>query len=326
MVLDVTYTNGVIATREKYLLKDKILRFCEMSAEEAFRALIESGFGGGSEVAASVYEYEKLIEAEEASLDAFIREYAPSKSERAYLLASRDFHNAKALLKAAYLKTDADKMLAPEGEIPLKTLETAVASGDFSALVGVNDELKAACEEAAALFETDNVSGAAIGEIFEKACYTYLKGACRKNSVLKKLLEKKVDLTNILIAFRSGDKEAAERKYLPSGKLGKETLALLFNEDKEKVEEAFKRTSYYAFVKKCLDAQKRGAPMTEAERELASLEFDFLDVKKYELKATQPFLYYVFRRRAENQNVRIVFACRLAGIGEQEIKRRLRAV
>ena len=66
--------------------------------------------------------------------------------------------------------------------------------------------------------------------------------------------------------------------------------------------------------------------MTEAERELASLEFDFLDVKKYELKATQPFLYYVFRRRAENQNVRIVFACRLAGLGEQEIKRRLRAV
>ena len=187
-------------------------------------------------------------------------------------------------------------------------------------------ELSRSYEEAAALFETGNVSGAAIGEIFEKACYTYLKGACRKNPVLKKLLPQKADLTNILIAFRSGDKEAAEHKYLPSGKLGKETLALLFNEDKEKVEEAFKRTSYYAFVKKCLDAQKRGAPMTEAERELASLEFDFLDVKKYDLKATQPFLYYVFRRRAENQNVRIVFACRLAGLGEQEIKRRLRAV
>ena len=297
-----------------------------MSAEEAFRALLESGFGGGSEVAASVYEYEKLIEAEEASLDEFIREYAPSKSERAYLLASRDFHNAKALLKAAYLKKDVEKMLAPEGEIPLKTLETAVTSGEFSCLLGVNDELKRACEEAAALFETDDVSGAAIGEIFEKACYTYLKGACRKNSVLKKLLPKKADLTNILIAFRSGDKDAAEEKYLPSGKLGKETLALLFNEDTEKVEEAFKRTPYHAFVKKCLDSKKRGAPMTEAERELASLEFDFLDVKKYELKATQPFLYYVFRRRAENQNVRIVFACRLAGLGEQEIKRRLRAV
>ena len=70
--LDVEYTNGVIAAREKYLLKDKIARLCELDAEDAFRALLDSGFGGGAETAISVHDYEKLIFAEEAKIDEFI--------------------------------------------------------------------------------------------------------------------------------------------------------------------------------------------------------------------------------------------------------------
>ena len=40
----------------------------------------------------------------------------------------------------------------------------------------------------------------------------------------------------------------------------------------------------------------------------------------------QPFLYYVFRRRAENADVRILFVCLLAGMKDYEIKARLRSV
>jgi hypothetical protein len=54
MALNVIYTNGVIAAKDKYLLKDKILRFCELSAEEAFRMLLESGFGGGADTTDNV--------------------------------------------------------------------------------------------------------------------------------------------------------------------------------------------------------------------------------------------------------------------------------
>lgn len=42
---DVIYTNGVIAAREKYLLKEKLLRLCEGKVEDAFRILLESGYG-----------------------------------------------------------------------------------------------------------------------------------------------------------------------------------------------------------------------------------------------------------------------------------------
>ena len=125
MAIDVLYTNGVIAAREKYLLKDKIFKLCETDAESALRILTDSGFGKGAE-AVSAQDYEQLLSADEKSIDEFIREYSPSDAEATYLLASRDFHNAKALVKAYYLNTDEKKMLAPEGLIPVSVISQCV--------------------------------------------------------------------------------------------------------------------------------------------------------------------------------------------------------
>jgi len=323
MALDVVYTNGVIAAREKYLLKDKISRLAELSAEEAFRALVESGYGGG-ETVASVYDYEKLVEAEERLLDEFILEYAPSDAERTYFLSPRDFHNAKALLKASYLKESAEKMLAPDGEIPVKELEKAIKEKDFSALKERNSELYEAVRQALTAFEKETVSGAEIGEIFEKANVKRLQKIAGKNKTLKKLLTRKIDMTNLLTAFRAGEEEIAKSKYLPYGTLREETLRLFFDEQTENAEKFFKNTEYATFVSRCLEAKKKGLPLTDAEKLLDSFEADYFYEKRYDLKNKDPFLYYVFKRKAENANVRIVFVCLLAGLKEQEIKRRLR--
>ncbi|MBQ8295576.1 MAG: V-type ATPase subunit [Clostridia bacterium] len=322
--LDITYTNGVIAAREKKLLQDKVTRLCELNAEDAFRALLETGFGGGAETTTDVYAYETLIAKEEESLDDFIREYAPSEAERAYLLSSRDFHNAKALLKAAYLNASADKMLAPEGLISAALLQECVQQGDFSALKAENEALAQACEDAAALLAKE-ANGAKVGEIFEKALYTYLYAVAKKKSVLKKLLTAKADMTNILTAFRAGDAETATDKYLPVGSLTAGDLAQLFDAEEERAEKAFSDTPYAEFVKACFAAKKRGAPLTAAERIRDGYDETYFQQRRFELTKNEPFLYYVYRRRMECANVRIVFVCLLAGLSEHDVKNRLRA-
>ena len=321
---DTTYTNGVIASREKYLLKEKIFRLCELSAEDAFRLLLESGYGGGASVASSVYEYENLIAAEENALDAFIREYAPSEVEKTYLLAPRDFHNAKALIKAAYLKSEADKMLAPEGLLQTELISSCIETGDFAPLSKLNAYLGRACEDATALLE-ENPSGAKVGEIFEKALYSYLFEIAKKKKVLRNLLIAKADMTNILIALRSGEEEIAKEKYLPIGSLKAEELAKLFLEDTEKAVKAFAKTPYAEFVKICFEAKEKNMPMTQAEKILASYDIEYFAARKYELTKNEPFLYYVYRRKVENANVRIVFVCLLAGLDEVSVKKRLRS-
>lgn len=325
MSKDLLYTNGVIAAREKYLLNDKIFKLCDSGAEEALRAVSESGFGKGAE-ATSVYEYEKLVSADEAAIDSFIREYAPSRAEAEYLLSPRDFHNAKAAVKARYLSLSTENMLAPSGIIPVEEILACVNSGEYAPLGSVLGE---AVKEAAELFSEENqaeVSGAEIGIIFEKALYKHLHEVCAKHALLKKLLTTKADMTNILTALRSVEEEYAAKSYVPGGKLNRSRLSSLFDEDSEKAVKAFKGTPYYDFVKKCIADKAANLPLTSAERICESYETEYFSAKKYELHKNQPFLYYVFRRRAENANVRILFVCLLAGMKDSEIKRRLRAI
>ncbi len=319
MAVDVLFTNGIIAAREKYFLKDKLYRMCELSADEAFRMLTESGFGGSE--AASVYEYEKLVAADERSIDAFVREYAPTKSELAYFLAPRDFHNAKAMVKADYLGCSADKMLAPDGLIPVSEMAACFRSGEFSPL---GAELSSAVLKAKEYLK-DGSSGAEVGAIFERAQYEYLALSCKRNPLLRKLLAAKADMTNILTALRSADPSHAEKSYVAGGKLSPNKLGKLF-EGEDTAIRAFGGTDYSDFLKVCLAAKAGGLPQREGEKIRDSYESDYLAENKYELKAAQPFLYYVFRRRAENENVRIVFVCFLSGMSERDIKQRLRGV
>lgn len=324
MAKDVLFTNGIIAVREKNLLKDKIYKLCETGAEEALRALTESGFGKGVEIS-SVYEYETLVAADERAIDDFIREYAPSDAEAAYLLAPRDFHNAKALVKARYLGLDADKMLAPDGLIPASVIAQCIKDASYGAL---GKELGEAVQKAVEVLsgeQSANVSGADIGAVFDKAQYRHLLKACSKNPLLKKFIAAKADMTNILTALRSSDPEYAAGGYVEGGRLKKNVLDGIFADDQEKAARALDQTPYADFYAGCLEAKSGQLPLTAAERALDSYETEYFAAKKYELSKAQPFLYYVFRRRAENANVRILFVCLLAGMRDADVKKRLRS-
>ena len=128
-----------------------------------------------------------------------------------------------------------------------------------------------------------------------------------------------------MIAFRCGDKELATDKYLPCGSLSAKDLDGLFEVESDKILRAFENSVYKAFVKLCLEAKEKGLPMTEAEKYADGYETEYFFKKKFDLRKNEPFLYYVYRRKTECSNVRIVFACLLAGLSEYDVKKRLRA-
>ena len=165
-----------------------------------------------------------------------------------------------------------------------------------------------------------------MGVIFEKATFAYLFEVCKKNPVLKKLLSARADMSNILTAFRSDDESNAKKAYVTGGRLTEKQLEKLFDADLERAAHALDKTPYATFCEICAEAKQAGRPLTEAEKLRDSYETDFFAERKYELEKNQPFLYYVFRRRAESENVRIIFVCLLAGMRESEIKKRLRAL
>lgn len=313
---DSAYTNGVIAVKEKKLLKEKLSKMCASGEEEALRLLLESGFGGGD----PSLGVEELTLEDEREIDAFIREYAPSEEAEEYLLSPRDFHNAKAIVKARHLNTDPKPMLGSDGKFFIDEIVRRIETGDTEKL---GKELSAAIKEATALLEGENPSGAEVGFLFDKAQFCYLSRVLKKFGVCRKLLVRRADMTNLLTYFRAENAEAAEKFFVDGGLLKKSDLNCVF-EGTESVLKKFEKSEYKAFVKKLCAAKEEGKPFTEAEKLLESFESDFFSEKPYELSGQGNFLYYVFRRRVENENVRIVFVCLRAGLSEAEIKRRLR--
>ena len=321
-VYDVQYTNGVIAVREKNFLGEKLLRICEMQAEDAFRFLLDSGFGAGAEGVNGVHDFEKLVAIEDERLYAFIREYAPSKAELEYLLIPNDFHNAKALMKAKSLGVSAENMLASEGLISIKKLSDCVNEGDFSELAEY-PYLKTACEEVKALLEEEK-DGAKVGQIFDKALFDQLWKTLKGKKFLRGVLTEKADVTNIITALRSKDAESALDAYLPHGKLTNSELEKLFDTDFEKTKKYFSKTQYAEFVSVCLTAKEQGLPLSEGEKMRDVREIEYFAKRKYELQKSEPFLYFVYRKKTELSNVRIAFVCLNAGLSENAIKARLR--
>ncbi len=316
MATDVLFTNGIIAVREKSLLKDKLLRMCEGGVDDAVKILSESGFGGLS----ATQGWEAAVQADAEDIDAFVREYAPTNAEREYLLSKRDYHNAKAFIKAKYLGKEPDNMLAPCGNVAVDILRAAIESGDFSTLP---KPLAEAAIKATEYLSSGEAQGALVGAIFDGAYFVNLKKACSKNLVLKRLVAARADMTNLLTCFRLREYEKAKDFLVEGGTLGEEELKAAFGET-DGVRKAFAAGPYARFVESLIKSRELGVPATEAENYRDSYDLVYFAERKYELKSSQPFLYYVLRRRAENADVRIIFTGLYGGSGEAEIKRRLR--
>ena len=169
------YTGGVIAVREKRFLGDRLLRMCGGTAERRlprFRKAVTAAARPRLPPAITRRSWRRK---RGPSCD-FIREYAPSEAEEGYFLYPFDFHNAKALFKASLLHADAEKLLAPEGKIPLSELSAALSAKSYPAAW---KELKEALESADAYVADGGGAGAAIGRFSSARCISVCNGSSR---------------------------------------------------------------------------------------------------------------------------------------------------
>ena len=80
-------------------------------------------------------DYEKILRAEEDKVSAFMAESMPEGCGMESFLLRQDYHNAKALTKAKYMRIeDADFMLAPEGTVDVGLMKECVYSDSYSRL------------------------------------------------------------------------------------------------------------------------------------------------------------------------------------------------
>ncbi len=318
--------NSIFANARASVLETTLLgaeRFLRMadcaSPDEAIKILQETGFGDGTE--ASAGDTERLVEAEEKKLAAFIREASPDDRLARFLLAEYDFRNAEAVMRAKHLRLDFRPMCGTEGAYPLSLLESKIYADDYGRF---DAPLRCALAAADELFVGGGATGRTVNTLFTRAMYEELMLLAGKRKELREIASVRADAANIGVALRARSWPLTQETMVPGGSLKGEELRVLAEESADAIREKMRFSPRRELVCAALENFAEGQPLTLLERAADSAALLLLKKKRYSDEGYLPFLRYCYYKLAELRNVTIVFACLENGVDRSVVRARMR--
>ena len=235
-----------------------------------------------------------------------------------------DYHNAKAILKAAAVGTSPERMLMDMGRVPAVELKTAVESGELDGLPG---DLPEAVAEAKSVLDTtrdpqlsdivlDRWMYRDMAQVAEVTGSEFLRGyvaaqidAANLRALIRTLrMGKNGDfLTGVL--FEGGEIEPA--------------AVLALANDRSGLAEVYGATRF-AQAAEAGEAALKGGSLTEFEKRCDDAVSDYLAGAQMIPFGEAPMLAYLAARETEYTNIRILLMGRAAGLSPEVIRSRLR--
>lgn len=320
---DYLFISTYLHSRERDLLTGaRMERMIEApTAAEAAKVLQEIGYGEMSSV--NDRELGAVLAQEQEKLFQDLYRFVPDKAVVDVFKVKYDYHNLKALLKARAMKLDGGRLLLDAGRVAAADLQRAVTEGDYGSLPPM---LRQAAEEASEVLSSTGDPQLS-DFLLDRAYYAEMLSAAREtgSDFLVRYVQATIDAANLRSAVRTlRMKKGGDllRKVLVEGGTIRpdtiQTAALSGNlEDLYKTGElrtaaelgtaAAQGGSLTAFEKACDDA------VTSVAAKAKSVPF-----------GVEAVISYLAAKETEFTAVRIIMSSRMAGIGGDTIRQRLR--
>ena len=320
---DYLFISTYLHSRERDLLTGaRMERMIEApTAAEAAKVLQEIGYGEMSSV--NDRELGAVLAQEQEKLFQDLYRFVPDKAVVDVFKVKYDYHNLKALLKARAMKLDGGRLLLDAGRVAAADLQRAVTEGDYGSLPPM---LRQAAEEASEVLSSTGDPQLS-DFLLDRAYYAEMLSAAREtgSDFLVRYVQATIDAANLRSAVRTlRMKKGGDllRKVLVEGGTIRpdtiQTAALSGNlEDLYKTGElraaaelgtaAAQGGSLTAFEKACDDA------VTSVAAKAKSVPF-----------GVEAVISYLAAKEIEFTAVRIIMSSRMAGIGGDTIRQRLR--
>ena len=294
------------------------------SIDEALRVLAESNYGGGT--IAENGDYEKILRAEEDKVSAFMAESMPDNCGMESFLLKQDYHNAKALTKAKYMRLeDADFMLAPQGTVDIGLLKESVNSDNYSRLP---DLMAKALSETDVARANGDKSPRTIDVTLDKACYADVLRVAKagKQKTIIRYWTASIDFVNISTFIRSrreGEELRTFRKaFIEGGEIPLSTFESAYEATDEAVAEKFRYTAYGKTVYEAFSGED-GA-MVAFERAQDNYLLDIFKRDRTDIFSISPLAGFYVAKKQEIKVVRMILICIKNRVDTAQIKARLR--
>ena len=237
-----------------------------------------------------------------------------------------DCNNIKSAIKCARRGLDPDRMLMSLcGTIPTDTVKAAIAKRAYGLLPTA---FAAAAREAVTQLERSS-DPRVVDRILDVACYAEMLALARSGglSFAEKLVKKRIDLTNVMIALRSARMggEAGRRTlaefFIPGGDLPLTELAAWSGAGEEELLERLFYTGCESFAKRAKAADGSLAALERAADD------NFMETAR-EAKmiplGAEIAVGFLIGREYEVKNLRILLAGKSIGLPADALRERMR--
>lgn len=291
------YANGTIkATESKILDKNKLLVLTKYDKSEFVKVLLAMNYGkkGNS--------LEELINSEAIRTKELIDSITPNKEETNLFYLVNDALNIKIIYKMKIFNLPNFDINDNLGTINFDSLYQAINNNDYCNLSNLEKQLIKRINECIKDVKSPKVLSAVIdNEIYD---FAYKKA---KTQILKKYLTLRIDVTNIISMVRAKrlkwNYQDLETMLIDNGKISKNKIKEIYL--LEKAEQIKCLEPYYN--EQLSKALKNIDSLSNIEVIFEKFILDEMAIYKDEPFTIGPMIYYYLLKKAESQNIRLLY-------------------
>jgi len=285
--------------------------------EDALKMLKDKGYSVAND--SIVSDFEEILSSETFKVYKILHEMLNNSHFFSVFLGELDYHNLKAILKSSVSPADNAAYLVDGGSIPVAMLEKCVADKKYEAIPAHMAE----CIEKALEAYSQSGDGQIIDIIVDRATFAFMAKEADLDSdkSLSDYVKTLIDLTNIKNIMRIKKMKKSfsdfEAVFLADGLLKKEFFNKAWNEDSPSA--AFKATPYSNI---CTDSLQND--LSAFEKDCDNFIMAKMKKEKNDPLSLQAVSGYLYAKKAEIKNIRIILSGKVNNIDPQIIKSRLR--
>ena len=263
-----------------------------------------------------------------AAREATLTDLADSAPDARYIDIFKlkyDYHNVKALLKAAAMEENHDRLLADMGRVPAPELKEAVESGNLNDLPAC---LAAAVAEAKEVLDTTRDPQLS-DIVLDRFCYRDMMDVAEAtgSAFLRGYVRIQIDganLRSLVRTVRMGKSaEFLQGVLFDGGGIDTESILKVSQERGAGLAELYAATPLREAAEAGAEAVKGGS-LTDFERLCDDAVGEYLSGAQAVPFGEAPLLGYLAARETEYTNLRILLLGRSAGLSPELIRTRLR--
>lgn len=294
------------------------------SDEEAVKLLQECGYPE-----LSTTDPEALDAALSAAREAMLADLTDGTPDIRYIDIFKlkyDYHNVKALLKAAAMGTDPSHMLMDMGRVPAQELQEAIRGGDYDALPPM---LAAAAQEAREVLDTTRDPQLS-DIVLDGWCYRDMTAAAEAtgSEFLRGYVQIQIDAVNLRTLVRTlrmgKSADFLRGILLPGGEVSTDAMLTVSANRGTGLTELYGPTQFQAAAEAGGETLRGGGALTRFEKLCDDAVGAYLAGAQYVPFGEAPLVGYLAARETEYTNLRILLMGRGAGIPADIIRSRLR--